>query len=156
LYESKNKEGNKMNIKSLKKAVLFALIGLFISAGVFAKTIPAVVKESFSKKFPNVTRVKWDKENAHEYEASFKLNEIKYSANFSDNGEWLETETGTTFDKLPQKVQDSFNANYKGHTVKAVSSIETSKGITKYEIEYKKGKKTVELFYDENGNPVKE
>jgi hypothetical protein len=138
------------------KTLIMALIVTFISFNAYAQKVPAVISEAFNKKFPDVTKVKWDKENAQEYEASFKLNGIKYSANFSDNGEWLETETGISFDKLPQKVQDSFNTNYKGHTVKAVSSIGTSKGITKYEIEYKKGKKTVELFYDENGNTVKD
>ncbi len=139
----------------MKNLIVVALILTFISFNAYGQTVPSSVVKAFNKKFPDVSKVKWDKENAHEYEASFKMNDIKYSANFSDNGEWLETETASSFDKLPQEVQDAFNTNYNGYKAKATSTIETSKGTTKYEIEYKNGKKTVELFYDDKGNAVK-
>ncbi len=145
-----------MNTKSIKKAFIFALLGIFISINAYSGTIPSAVTEAFAKKFPDALNVKWGKENATEYEASFKLNGVKYSANYSDKGEWLETETGTTFDKLPANVQEAYNKNYVGHKVKAAAVIETSKGDIKYEIEYIKGKKTTETFYDAKGNSVKE
>ncbi|MEP7146590.1 MAG: PepSY-like domain-containing protein [bacterium] len=145
------------------KATVMSLIFLFIAATGYVnpanasvQTIPAAVTEAFMKKFPEATNVKWGKENAHEYEASFKNNGIKFSANFSDKGEWMETETGMLFENLPAKIQEAYNKEHKGSKVKASAMIENANGTKKYEVEYKKGGKTVELFYDENGNSVSE
>lgn len=44
-------------------------------------------EKAFRQQFPNAKEVKWDKENEHEYEASFVLDGKKGSANFSASGE---------------------------------------------------------------------
>ena len=128
---------------------------VFITSCSYAGNPPAAVQKAFEQKFPNATNVKWDKENAHEYEASFEWNGDKLSANFSDTGEWLETESTTTFNALPENVQTAFNASHKGATVKAVAKIETSKGNTKFEVEIKQGVKTIEFFYNSDGTETK-
>ena len=132
-----------------------ALVCAYATSFAQSKT-PTAVTTAFNQKFPNVTKVKWDKENAHEYEASFEWKGEKLSANFSDIGEWLETESPISFNLLPDKVQSAFNSAHKGATVKAVAKIETSKGTTKFEVEFKQGVKTVELFYTTDGTEIKE
>jgi uncharacterized membrane protein YkoI len=113
------------------------------------------ITTAFQQKFPSATKIKWQKENATEYEANFEMNGLKYSANYSTKGEWLETESPVAFDKLPTKVTEAFQAHHKNQKVKSASLIETSSGALKYELEYRKGLKMVELFYDENGNVLK-
>lgn len=113
------------------------------------------VLKAFEKKFPGAVAVKWDKENAHEYEASFTWQDSKHSANFNDNGSWLETESEITFDRLPQPVQSAFQALYKGAVVKAAAKIETAEGLIKYEVERKQGIRTVESFFTEDGSEIK-
>lgn len=141
----------------MKKIFFVAMVLLCAFASCFAQgKTPIAVATAFSQKFPNATNVKWDKENAHEYEASFEWKGVNYSANFSDAGEWLETESPTSFNQLPDKVQASFNTLHKGAMIKAVAKIETSKGTTKYEVEIKQGIKTVEFFYTEDGTEIKE
>lgn len=137
------------------KKIIFLLSIVFITSCSYAGNPPAAVQKAFEQKFPNAANVKWVKENAHEYEASFEWKGDKLSANFSDTGEWLETESPTTFNALPEKVQTAFNASHKGATEKAVAKIETSKGVTKYEVEIKQGIKTVELFYISDGTETK-
>lgn len=132
-----------------------ALVCAYATSFAQSKT-PTAVTTAFNQKFPNATKVKWDKENAHEYEASFEWKGEKLSANFSDTGEWLETESPIAFNQLPEKVQSAFNIAHKEATVKAVAKIETSKGITKFEVEFKQGVKTVELFYTADGKEIKE
>lgn len=122
----------------------------------FACTPPEMVLKAFNQKFPNATNVKWDKENKNEYEAEFKWNGGKYSANFDKSGEWLETESPTTFNQLPEEVKKAFNTSYKNAKVKGVSKTETSKGKTIYEVEMKQGLKTVEKFYTADGIETKE
>jgi len=141
----------------MKQIIFIALVLVCAFATGFTQVKPPVtVTTAFSQKFPKVTKVQWDKENAHEYEAEFKLNGANYSANFTDKGEWVETESPVLFTQLPEKVQAAFNASHKGATVKAISKIEPSKGVTKYEVEIKQGSKTVELFYTAEGRTTKE
>lgn len=140
----------------MRKIFFVALVCVCTYATSFAQNnAPAAVIAAFNQKFPNASNVKWDEENAHEFEAGFTWNGIKQSANYSDLGEWLETESPVDFSRLPVKVQDSFNLKHKGSKIKAVAKIETSKNITKYEVEFKHGKKTKEAFYGEDGNELK-
>lgn len=140
----------------MKKIIFVALAFICDNTTSFAqsKTSNAVMT-MFNQKFPNASNVKWDKENAHEYEASFVWKGEKHSANFNDNGEWLETESPITFNQLPEKVRTAFNASHKGTIIKGVAKIETSKGQNQYEVEIKQGLKTVEFFYDVNGSVIK-
>ncbi len=119
------------------------------------KSTPVEVKTAFSQKFPNATKVKWHKENATEYEAEFKLDGKSHSANFSNTGEFLELEGMYSFKELPQSIQEAFKSNHKNATIKAVEKIQLANGEVKYEVEYKKGIKTIEVLYDESGNEIK-
>lgn len=141
----------------MKKIIFVAMVFICAIATSFAQTkVPDAVSSAFNKKFADAKSIKWDKENSHEYEASFTWNGENYSANFSDKGEWLETESPSTFNKLPIKVQASFNSKHKTEAITSCSKIETSKGVTKYEIEIKRNMKTVELFYSSDGVETKE
>lgn len=137
------------------KSIIIALIGIFIFINAYAQNIPAPVKEAFNKKFPGAANVKWVKETKNKYEASFKLNKITHSAAFSDKGEWLESETVVPFNNLPAKVQEAFKKNQKGHRVRRAAIIESMTGAKKYEVEYRRRKKTAEVFYDDQGNKIK-
>ena len=139
----------------MKKLVVIVL-ALFIALSFsYAGTIaPANIVSAFNTKFPDATKVKWDKENAHEYEAEFMWKGGKCSANYNYKGEWLETESSITFEQLPEIIQQAFYKSHKNEKIKAVAKIENSKGETKYEIELKKGKKSVELFYSEDGKEI--
>lgn len=88
----------------MKKAKSAIITGLLFVNFTFAGNVPDAIKKAFALKFPDAVEVKWDKENAHEYEASFDLKGQKYSANFSDLGKWLETESPLTIEQLPEKV----------------------------------------------------
>lgn len=140
----------------MRKIFFVALVSLCTYATSFAQNnIPSAVITAFNQKFPNALKVKWDKENAHKFEAGFTWNGVKQSANYSDLGEWLETESPINFSQLPQKVKNAFGTKHENSKIKAVAKIETSKNITKYEVEFKHGKKTKEVFYDEEGNELK-
>ena len=141
----------------MNKIILTAMVLLGTYATSFAQSkTPTAVTTAFNQKFPNATKVKWEKESTNNYEAAFELKGEKYSANFSEKGEWLETESTFTFNQLPEKVQTAFTSSHKGKKPKAVSKIETLNQGTIYELEILKGIKTVELFYKQDGTEIKE
>jgi len=137
--------------------VNFVLLGLvFFCIRVSAVKPPEAVLKAFGEKYSTAEKIRWSKENTHEYEAEFMIKGVNYSANFSDTRLWLETESALTFDSLPEKVQKSFNDTHKNTVIKAISKIETSRGSIKYEIEVKKGGRTIELFYTLDGTATHE
>src|SRR6185295_6754860 len=139
----------------MKKSILFVMSILLFSILTFAGDPPAAVQNAFEQKFPGAEKLKWNKENTLEYEASFKWNGAKYSASFKNTGEWLETERELAFNQLPDKVKKAFNTTHVVGTAKGGSKIETSKRITKFEVEFKQGYKTFEIFYNEEGTEIK-
>ena len=140
----------------MKKITLLGLSLLFTLGALAQETkTTKEVENAFTAKFPKATNVKWDKENATEYEANFINNGIEYSANFSIDGKWLETESPETFENLPVNIQTAFNNSHKGVKIKAVAKIETLNSGIQYEIEVKKGLKTVEYLYNSEGKLIK-
>lgn len=140
----------------MKNIFFVALAIVCNTATTFAQSkAPKEVETAFYAKFPKATKVKWEKENTTEYEANFTTNGVEYSANFTVDGKWLETESPETFENLPTKIQTTFNSSHKGMKIKAVAKIETLDSGTQYEIEVKKGLKTIEYLYNSEGTLIK-
>lgn len=129
---------------------------LIISGSLFANSKPPKeVQNSFNERFPAVSNVKWAKENNDEWEANFILNGVKSSANFSEDGKWLESESEIPVSELPEKVISSISAGYNGYNITGAAKIENVKGETIYEADLKSGKMKKEVFYLEDGTNVK-
>ena len=65
---------------------------------------PIAVKAAFKQRFPTVTKVSFDKEGNGEFEAGFKMDGVKMSANFTADGTWRETESEIGAAALPATV----------------------------------------------------
>lgn len=137
----------------MKKNIL-VVIALLIATITFATEAPKAVKEAFAKKFPTAKSVKWEKENAKEYEASFTLDGTKMSANFSNEGTWVETETEIKIADLPTIVSTAIEAKYASWAITSASKIETAKGI-QYEADIKKEKVKKEILLNADGTFIK-
>jgi hypothetical protein len=132
---------------------------ILISTTLFALTpkkdkTPQVVEESFKKKFPDAKKVKWEKEKT-EYEASFIVNGIKTSANFTISGEWKETESAVSVSDLPKVVSDGILSAYPGTKIIDAAKIETPENGVHYEADIKNGKKKLEVLFNAEGKEVK-
>ncbi len=134
------------------------ILGAFLACTMFAfasgDQVPQKVKDAFVKKFPTAKKVKWDKENATEWEAEFKMNNTEYSANFLEDGTWKETEHEIDEKEIPQNVKSALMGAYAGYKIKESEISETKDGML-YEFEIKKGESEMEVAIDANGNIVK-
>lgn len=138
------------------KVKIFALALLFASLSVYAQSteVPTKVKDAFKKLYPNISDVKWDKENKSEYEAGFKQNNIPISVVFNANGDVLETETTIKTNQLPNGIEQYIQKNYGGYTISEAAKIVDNKGKTTYEAEIKKENVKKDIIFDTNGKPV--
>lgn len=140
----------------MKKAIVgIALIFTSIISIAFTQKdkVPSVVKEAFSKKFPTVKRVNWQKEEVNEWEAEFKLKKKEYSANFLDDGTWQETEYEVDENEIPEHIISSVKASFSGYKIEESEVSVTVHGIN-YEFEIEKGKSEMAITIDSNGKII--
>lgn len=138
----------------MKKYFLLS-IAFLIAITTFATDIPKAIQDAFSKKFPTAKSVKWDKENANEYEASFLLNGIKNSANYTVQGLLLETESEIKVSELPSAITLHIQKKYHDWKIVGAAKIEHVKNGIQFEADLQKGKSKKEVLYTETGVFIK-
>jgi hypothetical protein len=140
-------------MKNLVLLIAIAAIFSFNARGQAKEAVPENVKSAFSQKFPDATNVKWDKENATEWEAEFKIGGKKYSANFDNMGTWMETEYEINADEIPAAVKTTLDKDFTGYKIEESEVSETAKGKL-YEFELEKAGEEIEAAIDMSGKIV--
>jgi len=115
---------------------------------------PAEVLTAFAEKFPDAKKIKWDKENENEWEAEFKMSGKEFSANFSTDGNWKETEYEIKKSDIPAKVQQTLDSEFSEYKIEEAEISETSEGKV-YEFELEKGESNIEVVMNTSGEVVK-
>ncbi len=141
----------------MKTPILIIAAAIFISLNVFAqnpKDLPAKVKTSFDQKFPGAQKTKWEKESAKEWEVEFIMNNKDYSASYSPDGTWLETEYKITENEIPAVVINTFNKEFPGYKITVSEISETAKSKV-YEFDISNGKTKKEIAVNADGTLVK-
>ena len=139
--------------EKMKKLILFLTLAGPLS--ISAQKAPVAVEKAFANRFPNVKEVKYDKEGNGEFEASFKVNGLKMSANFKATGDWVETESEIPAASLPSPVTAAIKKAHPKSKIVGAAKIETAANGTRYEAYLKRGLLKAEVLYDENGNFIK-
>lgn len=128
--------------------------------------VPEAVKSGFSKMYPNVKDVDWEKEEAN-YEAEFKTISVNMddpkakakkretSVTLDAAGNILESETEMDVKDLPKASIEYVNANYAGYELEEAAKLTDGKGTITYEAEVEKGKEEFDLIFDANGGFIR-
>jgi len=134
--------------------ILLVVFSISLVPAFSQKNVPENVKKEFAKKYPSAQSVKWDSEEANEWETEFKINGNEMSASFDNKGVWLETETEISAKDLPAAIRNSLAKDFAGFKTGEVSANETPlmKG---YEVALKKGETTLEVVFDNSGKVIK-
>lgn len=116
--------------------------------------VPAKVKTAFAEKFTNAKKIRWDKENETEWEAEFKMNGQEYSANFTADGIWKETELEIKKSKTPTPVKATLESQFEGFDIEEVEISETIEGKI-YEFALEKDDTDLEIAISSEGKVMK-
>lgn len=145
-----------MKLKFLLLAVILGSLSLFACSDDDDYTPDQTVKEAFEAKFPDATRVSWEKKGTYRV-AEFRLNNQETHAWFDISGEWYMTETELkTLSALPAKVQEAFRqSEYADWKVDDVDKVERPESEPVYIIEVEQGKQDIDLYYSEEGILIK-
>ena len=136
----------------MKRSIIILSV-LVMSLFACAQTPPKPVSDNFNSKFQGATKVKWDQEEANEWEAEFKMSGEAMSASFDNAGKWLETEKEVKKNELPEAVLNAFNTNYSGYKVDEAAAIEKP-DFNGYELDIKKGEEKLEIQVSPQGKIV--
>lgn len=151
----------------MKKVIGIAAILLALTSATFAQkknekneeqkemknkiTVPKTVKDALAKKYPEASKVTWEKENGN-YEANWggKSGE-DHSVQFTPSGEFIEIVNAIPVSELPKNTIDYVKAHYKGAKITEAGKVTDAKGKTSYEAEVNRK----DVIFNENGNFVK-
>lgn len=142
----------------MKKIMLSAILiagtvtGIVIAQDLKEKDVPAAVKTALAKKYPNATKVSWEKEKGN-YEANWggKDGEAN-SALFTPAANFLELVEHISINQLPASVAPYIAKHYKGAKIKEAGKVTDASGKHMFEAEIK-GK---DIIFDEKGVFIKE
>ena len=141
----------------MKRVSLLLAIAVMVLTQACAQNnskVPAKVKAAFTQKFPTAKKVKWDKENATEWEVEFKMKGKEYSANYTSDGVWKETEHEIKKSDIPAAVKQTLDKEFAGYDMEEAEISETQKGKV-YEFALEKDDNDLEVAIAPNGTVVK-
>lgn len=139
----------------MKKILITAtLASALFTTALFAQsliTVPKVVKEAFTKKFPRAKNVTWETEKGN-YEANWggKSGEDN-SVLYTPSGKFLEAGMAISVKLLPATALSYVKSHFKGAAISEAMHVTDAKGKVTYEAEVH-GK---DIVFDEHGNFVK-
>ncbi len=112
--------------------------------------VPDNVQRAFAAAHPGVSPA-WEKQS-YGYEAEFVKDGIEYEVEFSDAGQWLETEYEVTQDyQFSLLVLDKVKREHPGWAL-TKREVEITPQGKFYEVEIEQGGQQIELYFDERGN----
>lgn len=125
---------------------------IILAIGIMAhsQTPPEKVNNAFNKKFANAGEVKWEQEEADEWEVEFNLDGQDMSASFDASGTWMETEGEVKKEDIPAEVFKAICLDFDGWEFEKTELVETPdfKG---YEIVLEKEDTEVEILVSSSG-----
>ena len=140
------------------------VIGLFFALTLITtisfaqiRKIPAEVTNAFQEKYPEAKSVEW-RDKLSSFTASFQLDSTTYVAQFSNKGEWENTEEAIDESEVPEEVNAGFDkSKYADWNITRVTKIELPGDEFQYRIEVAKGDiKKRNLYFNSEGRLLKD
>jgi hypothetical protein len=138
------------------KLLLVAGVAIMSAAAVNAqdiksKDVPAVVKSALTKKYPEASKVSWEKEKGN-YEANWggKSGEDN-SVQFTPTGTFIEIVKAMAVSSLPANIAPYVKAHYNGAKIREAGLLTDASGTTMYEVEIK----GADLIFSKTGDFIK-
>ena len=137
-----------------KSPLLFiAVIIVLVSCHTSVKgQAPDAVQKTFEAKYPGETDPDWHLDSNGNYEARFRIKGIRHRADFSKDGQWIETEVSISKKDLPEAVKAAIDKDYGDEKITEIEKVEHhSKGLF-YDVEFKRKGKNKDVEFTASGS----
>ncbi|MDG1976182.1 MAG: PepSY-like domain-containing protein, partial [Akkermansiaceae bacterium] len=120
----------------MKNLIVQFLLATVLSFTSFADLdVPETVKDTFRQKYPNAPEPTWEVDTNGSYEANYRINGVKYRADFTKEGIWTETENNIDFNELPPDVRSAYLLKYSSEDFRDAEAVDSATQGIFYEIE---------------------
>ena len=133
----------------MKSLLLFLSIWGLIPVITFA--VPPEVEKAFREKYPDAMVEDWEVDVNGYWEAYFELNGTDYRGDFTDEGEWVETESSLDFNDLPDAVQRAVRLDFGDEEIAEVESVDHHTKGKFFDVEFKRKGPNQDVEYNEKG-----
>ncbi len=130
------------------------LILLIVGAASVAKSVPPEVERAFANQYPSATAEKWEVDSNGYWETGFKLEELEYKADFTEDGRWVETERSVTFEDLPDAVQRAIKLDFGDDEISEIESVDHPEKGEFFDVEFNRNGRNFDIEYDALGKRV--
>ena len=135
--------------------LVFMLVFTFLSCQTKEKSqLPEVVESAFLIKYPGEKATNWEKDANGYYEFHFKKEGVKYRADFSPSGHWIETETSINKKDLPKPIREAIKKNYGRLSISEIEKVDSSSKGEFYDVEFKQKGKNMDIEYRSTGEEL--
>ena len=115
---------------------------------------PDAVKKTFQAKYPGENDPDWHKDDNGYYEANFKIDGIKYRADFNEDGTWVETETSIDKKDLPEAIRKVIKDTYGSEDISEIEKVDSAIKGTFYDVEFKQKGKNMDVEFRADGTII--
>ena len=122
----------------------------FILSSCNEKHVPNEIKTQFLEIEPLAQDIEWLNSKAL-YKVYYTLNNCKKTSYFDKKGNWLETETEITKEKLTPAIIEVLNTQFFEYAIKDIELVETFDRQILYEVDLQKSGKKYDILFDESG-----
>jgi hypothetical protein len=141
-------------MKKLNNILIFIFCFSFFTCQQHVNSqVPEAVKNTFKAKYPGENDPDWHKDSNGNFESNFKIDGIKYRADFNPDGSWIETETSIKFKDLPKTIRDKIEKEFGGEISEVEKVEHFSKG-TFYDVEFKQKGKNKDVEFKADGTII--
>ena len=116
--------------------------------------VPKVVEKAFKLKYPNENDPDWEIDAHGNYESYFKKEGVKYRADFSPEGIWIETETSISKKDLPKSIREAIKKNYSKEEIAEIEKVDSALKGEFYDVEFKQKGKNKDVEYRPSGEEL--
>lgn len=114
-------------------------------------------KAAFAQQYPQAGSVEWNEDANGYFEASFEQAGEKFRADYTRDGQWVETESSLKYEKLPKAVQSALKrAGYDKKDITEIEQVDNAERGKFYDVEFKKKGKNHDVEIREDGQIIEE
>ncbi len=155
-YYNQNRDKSGSTFKSTWSTFLLCSILAVLSLGcqqiVSGQEVPQAVQANFERMYPGEKDPDWHVDSHGYYEAKFKIDGIRYRADYTKDGEWYETETNIKVKELPKAIRKVIKKQFSYYEIEEVEKVQHhSKGLF-YDVEFKRPGKNKDVEFKEDGS----
>ena len=141
-------------MKNTYKLLIILLLSIAFSCNENVNSqVPQDVKKTFQKKYPDENDPDWHKDAHGNFESHFKIDGVKYRADFKPNGMWIETETSIDKKDLPKAIKEKIKNDFDGDITEIEKVDHHSKGVF-YDVEFKQKGKNKDIEFKSDGTII--